>query len=482
MTLKKRIILSIPLVIIFAIVGAIIILYSQGYRYDFKRKKFTKTGVLFINSSPENALIKLNNKPLEIAWYDKILFYKRLFKVTQLRGPTPTTINNLIPDQYEVVVEKEGYQKWKKKLDIEAEKITLVPMLQLFLKNPEIKLIQKANISNFWLAPNKKRMVYLVKNKLFNLKEFDIINKKESEILKTYSKINKINWSKSNNKILVIFSGRASPIVINFKNKNQIIYLKNLAGLDENKIKWDRVDSNLIWFQKENYIYSLDLFENRIKVRFGLPVIKEKGEIEDWLIGDEYIFWLRNLKDDFFLEAAPIYDNIKKYKKNSVILKIKIPEKNVQLKKLINSFLILSGKNNIYIIDLKEEKNKLTKIEGNNIIKNKKMDNFLVQENFSLSVLKPNKNKIGKKFIPNIICRFSQQISQADWFADTDYIIYSIKNQIWATETDQRDKINRYLLLKPNILKYFWVDEKTKSLFFIGKIDNNQGIFQVKIQ
>ena len=177
MTLKKRIILSIPLVIIFAIVGAIIILYSQGYRYDFKRKKFTKTGVLFINSSPENALIKLNNKPLEIAWYDKILFYKRLFKVTQLRGPTPTTINNLIPDQYEVVVEKEGYQKWKKKLDIEAEKITLVPMLQLFLKNPEIKLIQKANISNFWLAPNKKRMVYLVKNKLFNLKEFDIINK-----------------------------------------------------------------------------------------------------------------------------------------------------------------------------------------------------------------------------------------------------------------------------------------------------------------
>lgn len=486
MTFKKRIILSIPLAIIFAIVGTILISYSQGYRYDFKRKKLTKTGVLFINSTPENATISLNAKSLNPSWYEKLMIYKKLFKLTKRYGPTPTIINNLLPDIYEVTVEKRDYQKWEKELEIKPEKTTFVSMIQLFLKEPKIEFVYKIDIENFWLSPNKEKIVYLSKeDKLFSLKMLDFLSGKEYLVLKTLFDVKTIKWSKESRKILVIFSENYPPLVVDFIKKGQIIYLPQLSRIEEKKIKWDE-SGNTIWFQKKDNIYSLDLTKIKIRNRFNLKLIKEKGKIKDWLIKRDNIFLIKEENRDLFLEKIKLLDDVNEYEGLRAELKIKIPTKDIYFKEVINNkFLILSdkSKNHIYIIDLKKRKKILTKIDGEDIVKNEKNDNFLIKGKFGLTLLKLNlKNKSEKEFIFNTLCRFSQKINQANWFADTDYLIYSVKNQIWAIETDLRDKINRHLLLKPYVLKYFWVDKKTKNLFFIGEIKNKKGVFQAKIQ
>ena len=49
-------------IIIFSILTPIIILYTQGYRYNFKRGRVQKTGILIISSIPKKADVYLNNK------------------------------------------------------------------------------------------------------------------------------------------------------------------------------------------------------------------------------------------------------------------------------------------------------------------------------------------------------------------------------------------------------------------------------------
>src|SRR3989338_2860476 len=49
-------------IIVFLIVTPLVVLYSQGYRYNFKRGKVQKTGILIISSIPKSADIYLNNQ------------------------------------------------------------------------------------------------------------------------------------------------------------------------------------------------------------------------------------------------------------------------------------------------------------------------------------------------------------------------------------------------------------------------------------
>jgi len=484
MKLKRNVILSIPFLIIFAIAAPVVILYSRGYRYDLKRKRLTKTGVIFVNSSPKGASIILNDKPLKTSWYDKLLVYKKLFKITQRRGSTPTTIDNLIPDKYKVVIEKDNYQKWQKRLVTEAEKTTSIPMVQLFLKNPVVELIQETNIDKFWLSQNKTKIVYCSKNTISHkLKFFNIDSKEESTIMGGCHQIKDIKWSKENDKILIIFPNHLAPVIINLEDKNRIIRLSKFIGLSK-KIKWDKTNNDIIWFQKGQNIYSFNLAGETMKLKFNLSYLKLVGEVKDWLIGKNYIFWLRNTGTSLFLEGTPLYNNTAKYAKESISPRIPLPQKNIFFKKQIdNDFLVLADKkSNVYIININNDEKPISLItKAKKIIKNKTTKQILLSGNFEISVLKSVQDN-EEKISSNIICRFGQQINQAEWFGKTDYIIYSTQNKIWATETDLRDKINRNLLVKTDSLKYFWVDNRTKKIFFIGKIDEKKGIFQAKIQ
>ena len=97
---KNRLILLAFCIVLFLLVAPLILLYSQGYRFDFDKNKVVKTGGIFINISNTSAEIYINEK-----------FVKKtgFFANTAL-------IENLLPKKYNIEVKKAGFQNMAKKL------------------------------------------------------------------------------------------------------------------------------------------------------------------------------------------------------------------------------------------------------------------------------------------------------------------------------------------------------------------------------
>lgn len=104
-------------VFVFFISSYIFIFYSMGYQFDFKKKKFIKTGILTIKSDP---------------WFADIIVDSK-----KIRKKTPCVIRDLFPGEYELITQKEGYYPYK--IDVEV-----IPNL---VKNIDVTLIpQQRNI------------------------------------------------------------------------------------------------------------------------------------------------------------------------------------------------------------------------------------------------------------------------------------------------------------------------------------------------
>lgn len=118
MSLLARRLIFYLLLAFFVISTPLIIGYTAGYRYHFKQRRLVKTGALSITSAPDNAFIKLNNKLLD--------------------SQTPALIVDIMPGNYEIILEREGYHSWQKTLPIEKEKTTFARNVPLFKKTAPV--------------------------------------------------------------------------------------------------------------------------------------------------------------------------------------------------------------------------------------------------------------------------------------------------------------------------------------------------------
>src|SRR3989344_704247 len=91
-------------IFIFAILSAVVVLFSLGYKYDFVNNKIVKTGSFRVATNHSGAEIYINYR---------------------LAGKTSFLSNNFskggfLPRTYDIRVEKDGYIPWGKKITIES--------------------------------------------------------------------------------------------------------------------------------------------------------------------------------------------------------------------------------------------------------------------------------------------------------------------------------------------------------------------------
>jgi len=144
-----RKILFFSLLFLFLILAPSLLLYSQGIRFDFEKKRFTFTGAIYLRAIPRQAEVFLNGK--FIGKTDLIL--------------GSIKIKNLIPKRYLVEVKKEGFSPWKKELEVKEREVTEATGIILFPERINFKKVD------------------------FSLEDFENLKKKEGifcqEILKS---------------------------------------------------------------------------------------------------------------------------------------------------------------------------------------------------------------------------------------------------------------------------------------------------------
>lgn len=112
MKLATRQILFVLFFLVFIVAAPAIVLYTAGYRYNFRSWQIVQTGVLSLTSFPRGATVVIDDIP----------------QTTR----TPAVFKNLIPGQHTIRIERTGYTAWEKTLEIESHTTTFADDITLF--------------------------------------------------------------------------------------------------------------------------------------------------------------------------------------------------------------------------------------------------------------------------------------------------------------------------------------------------------------
>jgi len=136
------------------------ILYSQGYRFDFQTKKLTQTGAFYFKVSPKKAKVYLNGE----------------FKEETSSFSGTAFLENLTPGRYFIEIKKPGYYPWRKNLEIKEKQVTCAENIVLIPKNIEFKEVNSLKV-NF--SQNISTTTFPTPPEFFNFKKFSLSPDKE---------------------------------------------------------------------------------------------------------------------------------------------------------------------------------------------------------------------------------------------------------------------------------------------------------------
>ena len=438
MTLLHRRILYSLFFLVFFITAPIVILWAQGYRYNFSQHCLQKTGVLFLESKPSKANIFLNKK---------------------LQNETTTArLKNLLPDDYFVEVKKDNFQTWQKNLKVNESQTTFAQYIRLFKQNPKIENIFSEKIIQTSEKINDNLAIIYEKDKQNHLGILNFENQNLTELTLLNFTPEKIILSQDSLFILLITSFNEN-LIFDVKNK-KIIDLTKITKQNIKKINWFKNNEDeIIYIQTNNNLLKSNLISNKSIVLISQPIL-------DFYLINNSIFWLQKTSSQILLNKVEL-NNLKNIQ---TISTLPISD-SYEFQKTPETHLSLLDKNNniFYLIDIKDNTKQIFP-EINYMSWSPNNKNILLINDFEIIVFDLEKQE------KNLIVRLSNKILQTFWYPVSTHIIYLTNENIKAVENISDEKQFNILVNQKNIQQFF-IFNKNK-IYFI----NEQGINSAEIQ
>lgn len=414
---KTRTFLFFFCLFLFLILTPIVILYCQGYRFDFSlaegRIRFVKTGGLYIKTLPRTAEIYLDGK---------------LKKRTSFLAGT-ALIQNIIPGPYQIEVSKEGYKEWTKELEIKENIVTEAKNIVLFPEDFQFHILMK-EVDNFWLSPNKDKIITLEplseNSDKWSLKMFDI-----ERNIKSYL-ISEEDISSENVEFFDLFFDKESQIQLTLGMEEQIkeilLDLETSPPSTEEKeeeipsyfLSHKKVNDKIYYLDSSGHIYQTDeTFDPKMKItEQPFPVSQEKPYLIEFF-SNQFFLW----------EGNDLY-----------IL-------NNESESFNKIFTNISG------IKPSPNEDKLV------VFSDKEIKVFFLRE-----INEQPTRKAGEEIL---ITRLSEEIKNVFWI-NPDYLIFTSGNTLKVSEIDIRDNINSYNLEDFENPKLIW-NNKDKRIYILSE-------------
>ncbi len=440
----------------FFIIAPILIMYASGYRYNFKKNKIEKTGILYVDSRPRQSLIYIDGK---------------------YRDKTPARFRYMLPDTYRIKVEKEGYHTWEKDLEIKSNLTTFSKDTILFKKSLPMNIIS-GEINIFTVSPDKTKMIYSIISesgeelRIFNLKnQLDLLIEKFSP--NSYSQIDFIQWSPKQNKAIINqkISEFNKFIIVDVETlKTRELF--DITRLNFNELKWDNRDENYLYGLREAVLYQIDMISNSVK-----PIIS--GRIQDFQVNNNILLLMEIINEESFVSRVAINE-----KNPEKIQKIKLPSTEFGLYPESRDYLILIDQNNNDFFILKDNSFSEENIERSIILQDRAKKfvwsddakKILYNTDFEISIF--NFETAHK----DLVTRYSGTIIQAAWHPENNYLIYQTENKIKAIEADGQEYKNDIQIAELQSVLGIIIDNQGKNIYFKGQAGTQQGIYRLEIQ
>jgi len=484
MKFRYRLLIIIPLSIIFVIMAPGLILYGQGYRYDWQNKRLSKTGSFFVDSVPRDAQVLINGQIPSAPWYQQLFVYKKFLGLTKINSNTPTVVSNLLPNKYQLIITKDGYQPWQKELEIQAEKTTNTGKIYLFLEKiePELLLIEK--ISKLLSIDNGKQIIYSVYNSGDQTSQIKSIKPDQNPV--SPELITKIKGAVLSLEIAdryLVAKTATNFYLINLTNHQEIISLNSLIQSPQ-KIM---LLNNSFYVQSGYKIYQLDPVTKKNDLFFDLTKISPIGSLlKDWTIHQDYLLVIKQVANNVYLDKIKIGSTIEKYNQQSIIFSLLLPNYKFKInpQQINEEIIILTTEQDFWVIDPGQKTNYIiARNSAKQIIIQSELNQIISYNDFEISLSSASKEFELWKIKNVLINRRGNQINQVICQAGNNYLIIVNKNNtISAIELDGRNVRNYYQLAQFNFINNVWTNSNPGYLYVWGKIKNQEGVWRLKVQ
>lgn len=133
MTQKNRLIILTICAALFLFFTPMIVFYSLGYRYDFKKNKTVATGGIYVKAMPLGSEITVDQDSAQKTG----IFTTYVF------------VQNLLPSIHSVSIKKDGYFDYQKNLMVKENEVTKLEHITLFKKDIAFTALAKDATSPF---------------------------------------------------------------------------------------------------------------------------------------------------------------------------------------------------------------------------------------------------------------------------------------------------------------------------------------------
>ena len=399
---KYRRSLFISFLLIFFVLAPVLILHSQGYRFDFQNKKIIRTGGFYFEVLPKQASIYLNDSFLRKTDF----FFNSVL------------IENLLPKKYNVKITEDNYITWEKNLEIKEKEVTEAKNITLFPQDFDFTIISN-EVKNFWVSPSEEKIIWKeIEDDIWSLKLYDLKKELKSHL------INEDEISRNS----------VDLIDLEFSQNGEIIYFEVIASE-----------------QLKNY--SLDINKGYSSLKeTNKPQVNESIIAHNSLNGENY--YIDNKGDLYKTRedlSKQIITNKEKINDVSFLLEEETPHKLY----VFPNFIFLKENLSVYLFDI--ETKSFEKFSEN--IKDFKISTdsktiayFSDTEIWILPIEKTKLYEAGKTIF---LVRFSRSIQDIFWI-NSSYIALNMENNIKISEIDTRDQLNIIDLGEFQSPKIFW--------------------------
>ncbi|MBI3291012.1 PEGA domain-containing protein [Candidatus Falkowbacteria bacterium] len=457
MTLGRRRIIYIGFFAIFIILAPIIILYSTGYSYNFKKNKLEKTGIIFIESNPKNAQVYIDGK--------------------LKKNKTPARFTRMLPGTYKIEVRKDGYHSWSKEMEVKSNLTTFNRDIIIFKKSLPIN-IADGQINILTASPDQKKIVYsIIKEGIEELRFFNLNNNSDFLIQEfspnSYNMFEFIEWSPSQNKVLLKQAlGNINQYLIVDTETLKIKELSAITRINFERLSWDQGSDNFLYGLRQAVLHRIDIANNTDDALLS-------ANISDFWINGNEILYITELAGESFLNREFLDIS------SGEAERIKLPSPSeYTLENSINDQIVLLDKRNSDLFIIKKSAFNSQGIEKDIILQDKAKEliwsengrELLYYTDFEIWIFDAGKQE--KK----IVTRYGEVINQALWHPEDTYVIYQVGNSVRVIETVDNEMKNDLELTLVSNINSVLIDDSEQNIYFGGRIGNQQGLYRLEIQ
>lgn len=431
-------------ILLFLVSAPLIVLYTQGYRYNFQRNQIQKTGILVISSTPKKARIFLNSKLQTV--------------------DTPAKIEKVLPGDYEITIAKEGYHDWIKRLPVYENGTTFAEKILLWKKSSPVAMT--TSTPSAWLvSPDNDRAAMITNDNQLIILSLGNGGVDKSQSLAIYKDIQPLMWSDSNRKLIILAQKNGQDMALIFDTEPNWP-IPSAQGrsqeklLPSNNVKWDLKNDNYIYSLNNAGLAQTDLFRKKQAIIFNTTSTK------DFIIMGNSVY---------LYNGQTIYQtNASGQGTPSKITAIACAGCKF-LNKIGNRLILMDSETQkLFIIDPKN-KNKIIAATAKNFLwLNDSV--ALYYNDFEIWLYDTNKQE------PELITRFGDPISGAVWHPLGKDIIFNTKNSIRIIELDNRELRNIIELASGEDINNLAINHNGDYLYYMAGAAETQRIYKLNIK